>query len=111
MSYELGRERVLNWQRWALADDTGLGYPKACAWAREYRPEAGDIWDDKPDDIDERAALETDERIRALPIELNRVVRGRYLYRLSVERMAKMESVERGSIEGRLEQALMRIGI
>jgi hypothetical protein len=38
-------------------------------------------------------------------------VRGRYLYRLSVERMAKMESVERGSIEGRLEQALMRIGI
>jgi DNA-directed RNA polymerase specialized sigma24 family protein len=111
MSYELGRERVLNWQRWALTDDTGLGYPKACAWAREYRPEAGDIWDDKPDDIDERAALETDERIRTLPIFLNRAVRFRYLYRLSIERIAKIELVSRGSIEGRLEQALMRIGI
>jgi hypothetical protein len=111
MSYELGRERAENWQRWALNDDAKLGYPKVCAWAKQYQPEAGDIWDgERLVLIDERQALETDERIRALPIELNRVVRGRYLHRLTVERMAKAEAVTRATIEGRLEQALIRLG-
>ena len=112
MDLDRGKERLENWAAWAKRDDPRLDFPKRSAFAREYQPEAGDVWDGEQMDypIDDLDAKLVEEMVVCLPIELNRTVRCFYLYRMRVERIAKLDSVGVEAIRFRLDSVADHVG-
>ena len=83
-----GHGRLRNWADWALAYSARTGYPQASAFARLYRPEAGDVWDGiEPDEAravaDESDAEQVERFVRRLPLANRRVVMSFYIGRES----------------------------
>lgn len=83
-----GHGRLRNWADWALAYSSRTGYPQASAFARLYRPEAGDVFDGiEPDETrtvaDEPDAEEVERFVRRLPLANRRVVMSFYIGRES----------------------------
>jgi len=83
---ERGQERFENWANWSLAHSSKTGYPKACAFARMYRSDAGDTWEGiEPDEsrpaVDEDDADLVELFVRRLPLSNRRCVLAFYIAR------------------------------
>jgi len=109
---DTGKERLENWAAWAKADDPRLDFPNCAPYAKHYQAEAGDVWDGEPMEypVDTLDACDVEDLVVSLPQEVNRSVRGFYLYRMSLGRLAKYDSTTTEEIRRRLDWAANDIG-
>lgn len=106
----LGQERLENWANWSLAHSVKTGFPKACAFARMYRPDAGDTWEGIEPDESRPAADEDDAQlvevfVRRLPLANRRCVLAFYIGRESPVVSARRFGLSRQRFYALLDEA------
>ena len=106
----LGQQRLENWANWSLSGNARTGYPKASAFARMYRPDAGDTWEGiEPDEtrapIDDADAERVERFVRRLPLANRQCVLAFYIAREAVVTAHKRFGLSRQRFYALLDEA------